>query len=266
MKIIHAELKIDDCSAELWLNGIPLQRLTPNGSHNISIPAHLYLLDGQNTLEIVVNPGPIPSRAMEAIASSIPKGFALARLAAYEVGDFTGDPKAQILLEVSWDSTTAQPGTYPRTVKTNGNLGKIFGHWAWETSATLTLDTVTINSATAVLEAIRASLEVGDPAVLLQLAENKFANAARAFPARPFNILVDQFRRMVAMDSAEKGWAFPKLDHDQFDFRLVADGRMLECINRDWRPTLRTVALSDGYPKYYQMLLCNIKGRWQVAV
>ncbi len=266
MKMIHAELKIDDCSAELWLNGIPLQRLEPDRSHNISIPAHLYLLDGQNKLEMVVNPGPIPSHARQGVSPASFKGWATARLAAYEVGEFTGDENAEVLLETSWDSSSAKSGTFPRIVEVSGNLGKMFGRWNWENATPLRLDVATVESVTAVLEEVRASLKTGDPEVLLRLAQSKFTNAAHAFPARPFNTLVDQFRRVVARDSTVKGWAFPKLDRDQFDFRLVADGRMLECINRDWRPTLRTVALSDGYPKYYQMLLCNIKGRWQVAV
>jgi hypothetical protein len=266
MKMIHAELKIEDCPAELWLNDIPLQRLAPDRSHNVSIPAHLYLLEGQNTLEILVDPGPMPSLARQANPGASPTGTATARLAAYNVGEFTGDANAQILLEVSWDSAAAKPGPYPRSVQAASNLGPMFGRWDWEAAERLKLEAATIDSAAGVIESIRASLAAGDPDVLLRLAAGKFANAARAFPARPFNALVEQFRRVVVRDSAASGWSLPKLDRSQLDFRLAAGGRVLECINRDWHPTLRTVALSDGYPKYYPMLLCRLNGRWQVAI
>lgn len=194
------------------------------------------------------------------------KGSATARLAAYMVGDFTGAPNAPLLLELAWDAAQAEPGPYPRSVQVTRNLGPLFGRWGWESAEKLQLDTATIDSAANVLESIRTSLAASNPEVLLRLATGKFANAAVAFPARPYNVLVEQFRRVVARDASAPGWAFPPLDRERFDFRLVAGGRLLECINRDWRPTLRTAVLSDGYPKYYPLLLCRIHGEWQVAI
>lgn len=266
MRMIHAELKIDNCPAELWLNDIPLKRLAPDQAHNISVPAHMYLLSGQNTLEILVNPGPTPSAARQSRSAANPAGSAMARVAAYEVGQFTGDPAAPVLLEASWDGASAGPGPYPRSAQARNDLGPLFGRWHWESADRLQLDAATIDAAAAVLESIRTSLAAGNPDVLLRFGERRFANAARAFPARPLDTIVAQFRRVVAKDAASPGWGFPALDRAQFDFRVVGEGRLLECINRDWRPTLRTSVLSDGYPKYYPMLLCRTGRQWEVGI
>ncbi len=264
MQMIHAELKIDNCRAELWLNDIPLQLLAQNLSHNVSIPAHLYLVDGVNSLEIVVNPGPIPSHARQPFFEATLSGSAVARLVAYEARRFTGE-SGQVLLETSFDGSSAAPGPYPRSAKSKANLGSMFGRWDWESAEPLLLDTPTIESLAQVLESIRESLATGNPEVMLRFASGKLANAARAFPARSFEILVGQFRRIVQRDSATAGWTFPALDHEQFDFRLVSGGRLIECINRDWKPTLRTEVRPDGYPKSYALVFCRIGGQWRIA-
>jgi hypothetical protein len=267
--MIHAELKIDGCRAELWLNDIPLQLLAPDQSHNVSIPAHLYLLDGINTLEIVVYPGPTPSEARNGpidVSPVSPKGSATARLAAYNPGDFTGDAKAPVLIEVTWKAAEAEPGPYPRAVRTSRNLGAMFGRWDWEAAERLTLDEATTDEVAYVLETLRTSLAAGDPEPLFRLATLKFRDAATAFPARPLAALAEQFRAVVARDASSANWSFPPLDRQNFDFRLAAEGRLIECVNRDWRPTLRSAPLADSYPKYYAMLLCRLQGRWQIAI
>ncbi len=264
--MMHAELKIAGCPAELWLNGIPLARVAPEGPQNVSIPAHLYLIAGVNTIEAVAYPGPNPSAARRGPAQGALKGRAAARVAAYRSGDFTGGANARVLVEAVWDGTQAEPGPFPRIAQSQANLGPMFGRWHWQAAEPLTLDPATVQSAATVLESLRVSLAAGDGELLLSLALNKLANAARAYPARPYEALVQQFRRIVAADAATPGWGFPPLDSNQFDFRLAADGRLLECINRDWRPTLRTNRRPDGHPKYYPLLLCRAGGQWQVGI
>ena len=192
MRMIHAELKIDSCPAELWLNDIPIKGLTPKLAHNISVPAHLYLLDGANTLEIVVNPGPTPSIGRRLRQDATPAGAATARVAAYQAGQFTGDPAAPVLLETSWNASGAEPGAFPQIAQTANDLGSMFGPWHWERADSLQSDSANISGAAAVLETLRDSLAAGDPDVLLRLGYRRFKNASDAYPERPFSILVDQ--------------------------------------------------------------------------
>ena len=266
MRLFHAEMKIDNCTAELWLNGVPLQRIAPGGIVNTAIPAHMYLLSGRNTLEVLIEPGSRPTLARVAWPLSVPQGSVTTRLAAYYPDQFTGDPNAPVYVRLNWDGAAAFPGLYPRSIQGSEDLGPMFGRWHWEAADTLRLDANTIRDAARVLESIRISLAAGNADVFLRLAEQRFANFARAYPSRSFDTLVRQFRAVVARDSASAGWGFPELSPLQIDFRVVGGGRLLECVNEDWQPTLRSFSLADGYPKYYPLFLCKLGDRWQVAI
>ena len=61
-KMIHVEMEHKNCSAEVYINDIPLDKYDAGDQPFISIPAHEYLIDGINKLELVVNPGPTPSQ------------------------------------------------------------------------------------------------------------------------------------------------------------------------------------------------------------
>jgi hypothetical protein len=232
----------------------------------VSVPGHVRLVDGVTTLEIVVTPGAVPSLARQPQKDATPQGSATARLARYNPGDFTGDPGAEVLLEVSWDSATAAAGTYPRAVAVSRNLGALFGPWEWQSAPRVTLSGDVVKEVAAVLESLRTSLAAGNPEVLARLADTKLENASRAFPARELGGLRQQIRKVVARDAAQPGWGFAALRPDQFDFRVVGNGRLVECINKDWKPSLRTNVLADGYPKCYPLLLYRVREGWRIAI
>lgn len=246
-----AELTVERCAAELWLNEIPVARLGPDGPLNISVPANLYVVDGENRLELIVESGS-------------PQGSAHARLALFNPGEFTGEPGGEVLLRTEW---IPQPGTEtrpPYTEQTSARLGSMNGPWAWQSAPRLRLDPHTVAAVAAVLERIRSSLERGDPSVMLELARPKFEAAARAWPARTYPQLAMQFRAMVQRLPSTPGWAMQPLDPENFNFRLVAGSRLIECINKDWKPTVRSVPLDKGFPNYYAMCLGLSNGSFAI--
>src|SRR5579872_3080094 len=176
MRLFHAELEIDECVAEMWLNDIPLQRMVPGGVINVAVPAHIFLFSGVNTLELLVHPGPRPSQARTGLPGARPGGNVFARLAAYQPGQFTGDPSAPVYAQLSWNSATAMSGAYPRSIRATGDLGGMFGRWHWQDGDPLELDPNTIGSASQTLDVIRRSLAAGNPDGFLRLAEQRFDN------------------------------------------------------------------------------------------
>ena len=236
MRMIHARTKIDSCPAELWLNDIPIKGLTPKLAHNISVPAHLYLLDGANTLgdrgkpwTYAIDWAATTAGCWTGEAPQLPASRPI------KPGSSRVTRQRQFFLENLLERLRSRAGGFSTNpAQTANDLGSdVRSPWHWERADSLQLDSATISGAAAVLETLRDSLAAGDPDVLLRLGYRRFKNASDAYPERPFSILVDQFRRAVARNAALPEWGFPPLDPNDFDFRVVGRGRLLECINRD---------------------------------
>lgn len=77
-------------------------------------------------------------------------------------------------------------------------------------------------------------------------------------------------KRIYRERAAEPDWAMEPLDPERFDFRLCADGRLVEIIDKDWQATVRSVPLDDyGGPEGkgacdYPMMLGKIKGKFHI--
>ena len=261
MNLLYADVTVENCIAELWLNDIPLGRATPAIS-NVSVGAQMYVVDGDNSMELIVQPGFEPARARDRSTQPLPENAsAHGRLVALAPGQFTDDPKAPVLLGAAWPGGA---GTAPYSVHARNFLGTMFGPWAWQSAPRLQLDAATTGAVHEVLERIRVSLQQGDPAVLGSLAMPKFEAAARAFPTRSLTDTVRQFSAVVTRNAASPGWQMPPLDPTQFNFRLVAGGRLIECVNRDWRATVRSAPRGGGVPYYFPMFLGLAGGRFAV--
>jgi len=252
-KLLYADIMAEKCRAELWLNDIPLALVTEPSPY-LSVAAHMYVVDGENTLEIVVNPGPEPARARDRSGKSLPENASVhGRLSALDPGQFTDDPKAPALIRADWAS--GPPGEAPKIVAARSNLGVMFGPWAWQSAPRLTLDAATVAQVEAVLERIRVSLQQGDASVLGRLARPKFEAAARAFPARSLQETLRQFIAVVERNAKTPGWSMLPLDPAKFSFRLVAGGRLIECVNKDWKATIRSIPPPGSIPMYFPMFV-----------
>src|SRR5215211_8559639 len=69
---IVLEAETTDCTIEIYLNDIPVGLCGLGGSWALSRPVHEFLLDGENTLGVLVNPGDAPDRARQFSRFSIP--------------------------------------------------------------------------------------------------------------------------------------------------------------------------------------------------
>ena len=254
MRTLHVDISVEDCRAELWLNDIPLGLAGPRNPF-VSVAAPMYVVNGFNALEIVVNPGPEPAVSRNRTGEPLPdQASAHARLAALYPGQFTDDPNAQVLISTDWISGPL--GHSPLSVRNRVDLGQMYGDWPWQSAPRLTLDWTTVTQLADLLEHIRVSLQVGDASVLGQLARSKFESGARAFPTRTLPEIVRQFVSVMERNAKTPGWSMQPLEPSAFSFRLVANGRLIECLNKDWKPTLRSVPVEGSHhPMYFPMFL-----------
>jgi hypothetical protein len=71
-------------------------------------------------------------------------------------------------------------------------------------------------------------------------------------------------RQLLARQRDKPEWMFETPEDEDFDFRLVADGRMIECLGPDWEPIIRQVPGSDDGRFMYPMFLGRKNGKWVI--
>src|SRR3982751_3579289 len=69
---IALEAETTDCTIEIYVNDIPVGLCGLGGSRKLSRPIHEYLLDGENELAVLVNPGDTPASVRQFSRQSRP--------------------------------------------------------------------------------------------------------------------------------------------------------------------------------------------------
>jgi hypothetical protein len=264
-RVVHAELFVRGCAAELYLNGIPLRRQTAPERPFVSIPVHQYLVPGDNRLEMLVEPGPTPTRARAAeVQKRMPGAAAAARLVKYQPGVFADAENGELVAEVAWEGAADRDEVFALSLGATAALGARAGRWAWQDAPPLTLDEATRAEILHVLGTIAQSFERGDAAPVLALLKPRFAEGMRAYPANDEETLTRELTAYVR-EVATEGWKVRPLDPEAFDFRLCAGDRLVELVDRDWLPSLRFLAPDEAEPYGYPLTLARIDGRLAVV-
>jgi hypothetical protein len=237
---IHAELELTDCSAELRVNGIPIPGCPARRpSFEVSVPVHHCLVSGMNQLELFVDIEGKPSESLAPRkAAPRPTAIAIARLVAYEVGVIAAPENGRVLTTLEYRGAKDDADEAPRVRRVSIDPGTSFGPWEWQKAPILTLDEATLREARAVLGDVHAALFSGDAKRVFDLIKVRWQEMDRAYPGR--NDAVDQANHAawVASLGADDRRKIP-LEPEHHDFRLTAGGRMIECIDDDFAPSIR---------------------------
>jgi hypothetical protein len=261
--IIHADLfarKLKGLSAELYVNDVPVARVGGQLQPWASVAVPEFLVDGKNTLSVVLGAGETPATAKAGVKDrqSEPGMEIWARIVRMKDGEMAQPGSGETLLEITW--VCDSPESLPKTLSTSGDVGTKFGLWKWQSAETLTLDSATTASATDFITRIAKAYTSGKPDPIIEAAKYKHEEAVRAYPVYPEGSFDAMFKEQLATMSQQPNWKPYELPHDQYDLRLVADGRMIEAIAKDWRPIIRVENGDYGYHLY----LGKVDGQWQI--
>jgi len=262
--ILHYELKLKDCAAELWLNGIPVRRMDSREQNFASAPALTFLVSGRNVLEMVVFPGIPPSRAREAPSPrQVPaSASAWGRVARLDVGGITGDEQAPALAELRYRAADRPDELYPWTPRAEFEFQTGLQPWVWQRAELINL----ARDRTAIVETIRVvhqAFAVGDPAPILQRSGIYLEEEARALPFRPAADLADRMRRDIAQNAGRTSWVAPLIE-EEFDLRVCAGNRLVECISKRGKSLIDTLPQPDGSIYPFPMFLGRIGRDWMI--
>jgi len=272
VKILQLDFFVSRCEAEVYINGIPIRYYKEHAQAS-SVPLLPYVIEGMNTLELVIDPGPTPSKALEGAEvvenakRTNEKGFAEAKVVRYPDGVYPGDPSGEVLATLGFD-VIAATAKKPRIARATFEIKKgdepNLVRWAWVDAKKIDLkkDGEEIRKT---VEYVWQCFSKGDyTAEMFALKKICLQEDTHAYPAgRGVDGTRRRMEQYLSSLIAEPDWGIVPLDPDQFDFRLCADGRLVQIISKDWVPTVRSAPLKDyGGPVDYAMFLGKVNGKF----
>jgi hypothetical protein len=167
-------------------------------------------------------------------------------LSLYEVGAMALDGTGHPLAQIGWRATDEENVLsraripFPRWIRRTADLGEMFGSLHWQEAPALELDADARADALAFVLQMRDAIESGNADPILELSADRFEEVSRAYGVSA-DEREDMLRKMLTSQSDRPDWLFITPEEDDLALRLVAGGRMVECVATDWRPLIRGV-------------------------
>lgn len=256
--ISTAHIHAQGCAVEVRLNDIPVGKIESqksNDNRQTSLGAAMYLVNGTNALNMTVTK-----------INDTQRVSAQAWVSNTKPGEFAGgDPhkSPNVLMLAEWRPETAEEKA-PKTIEVRKDLGGEFGQRLWEKAAPLALDDATREKARVFLEAVRIAYVKGDGDAMVVYMHPKLVESSQAMPGRSEDMLEQQIKKMAQGLAASPDFKMAPLDPAQFDFQLAAGGRLLICVNKDGKPTLRPAASKPGMSISFPMTIGLDNGEFRV--
>lgn len=256
-RLLLLRLRAVGCAAEARVNDVPVLRL-PAGGGNAALPVHEYLTEGDNTLQLVVEPG--------AAAPRLAAGPSMAalRLLLPRCGQPGSELSARGLAELDWaaaDGEVIQPSP---TLQQQLVLPAKLPRWRWFDAPPLDDVPGAQPLVAAFVQQLALSLAQGDPEPFLSAARVRFEDLALAYQ-QPVAELAARWRSRIEMLAATKALkpVLPALA----DVQLLpcAGGRLLEPVLADGEPALRTEPAADGTRHVWPIRIAVVEGRCHVV-
>lgn len=270
--MLHFDMYVKNGIAEFLVNGIPVKRLDSEVYGFNSMVGHHYLIDGENTFEIVINPGPTPSTALEQTPienderhNQSPK--ALIQLMKYEVGSFAGDTEAgEILMQLNWEYNVEEHGNtpFPIVAKAKFQLAHHMGEWAWQQCEKVNLRSEKAEL-TAIIEDLYSDFTSGNSVRVVHFLAPYLQDAGRALSAYGTQSLTED---VIDDVNDNKALTAEEFDTESLDFRVCGANNLVQIVNKDWQPTLR-IPLGpeyEGDDYTLDMFVGKVNGRWQAVL
>ena len=253
MMIPHLDLRLMDCAVDVWLNDIPLQRASAGPDAKLlTLPVAEYVREGDNLLTVVPYPGPTPSASREPqVAKVSPDARFEARLVFYEEGEFPGSGGGREAIAV------AAGGDVPMALRpvSNKRALRVAGvPWAWQRATVLRLTPEERAALGRAIQFAHTAFAARDADQLLNFGQHYFAEYARAYPAISAAARAERFRKGFAALPDDPPWKVAPLDPSSIELRLCAEGRLVEVIDRQFRPLLRAESLPYPFPMFIGLL------------
>lgn len=263
--IVLAQLEVQDCTAELYVNGVPVIRITPSKLHIQNVAVEHFLVPGKNRIEVLVEPGGRPSGArLDTHFLSYRPMKAIGRLIRFPDGVPATVEHGELLAATMFDRAPGPPRLFPVEAAAQVDLGAAHGRWEWQDAPQLKLNDALIDEAHALLERVAAILRARKTEEFWRITELQLLDVQHAYPA---NNEAEMRRHLAVLMAYYEKAADPvmALERARYDFRLVAGDRLLQLIDRDWTTSLKMRDPGDGSPVPYSIFVARIRGELRIV-
>lgn len=260
-RLLMLRLEAQGCTAEAWLNGIPLARVGADGAAR-TVPVHEFTLAGGNALELVVDPAPPAAPELPAPRIASHKAWAGLRLLLPRAGQRVHPSHVRTLAQIDWAVPEHDIYEAPVHLKEEVELPITFPRWRWLDAPVIDDPAAAKTQVLRMLQQVALGLARGDPEPLLTAARLRVEEQALAYQNKPADE-VGRWRVFVK-DLAAAGPVRPDLAVlAQLHLRPVADGRLLECLAADGEPVLRGSSAGEAR-WFFPLRVAMIEGRAHV--
>lgn len=236
---------------EVLVNGVPVLAL-PAGAGSQSVTVHEYLQHGSNRITLVVAPPPIAQAVFSPNAPAQPRmaaraAQARARLVLLRQGKSLADEAVRVLAEVVWAVEEGDAFDAPTALHQDLELPVGFPRWRWLDAPVLNPGPQDRATVLAAVQRIAFDLSRGNPDTWLAACRLKLEEVDQAYQrpaghgAAGLREQVQQLWQAGALATLQPPTAETLL------LRVVASGRLLECLNPTGAPALST-ANDDAGP------------------
>lgn len=235
---------------EVLVNGVPVLAL-PAGAGSQSVTVHEYLQNGSNRITLVVAPLPIGLAVSTPDAPAQPRmaarpAQARARLVLLRQGKSLADEAVRVLAEVAWAVDEGTSFDAPTVQHQDLELPVGFPRWRWLDAPVLNPGPADRQLVLAAVQRIAFDLSRGHPDSLLAACRLKLEELDQAYQ-QPAGHGVAALR-----DQVQQLWTAGTLatlqppTTETLLLRVVAGGRLLECLNPMGAPVLSSANADAG--------------------
>jgi hypothetical protein len=229
---------------EVQVNGVPVLSL-PAGVGSQSVTVHEYLQNGSNRISLVVAPPPVAQAVSAPEAPAQPRmasrpAQARARLVLLRNGKSLADEAVRVLAEVVWGVDEGSSFDAPTVQHQDLELPVGFPRWRWMDAPVLNPGPQERTLVLAALQRIAFDLSRGNPDTLLAACRLRLEELDHAYQ-RPAGHGAAALREQV--QQLWQGGTLATLQPPTAQallLRVVAGGRLMECLNPLGAPVLST--------------------------
>ncbi len=260
--IVLAQLETEGCSAELYLNGVPVKRIAPPHVSIANVAVEHLLIAGDNKLELLVEPGATPSKARFGQHEVDYRPMrASGRLIRFRDGALGLVEHGDMLAEVNFIWTVPQPErrTFPLSLTTTTDPRRLHPRWGWQDAPPLNLDEALVEEACTVLDQVEQAFRSADADSFWRMTAKQLAEMRLAYPAVTEAAMRADLTKRMAHYQTISDPVMARV-RSQHDFRLVAAGRMVELLDKDYTTSFKLRDPNTGAAVPYRMMLARIDG------
>jgi hypothetical protein len=250
------------CTAEAWLNGLPVARITPLAPQ-AAVPVHEAAIAGVNQLELVVGPDSGAAQAAALLQTAPHSMVAQVRLLLPRMGVAIDESQARMLAQLDWTCAAGEPLVLPARQRQVVDLAIRFPRWRWLDAPEVHPTPALSVQAHAFISGLARDLARGQTDSFLAATRLRTEELALAYQRSPESETA-RLREWLEQMYASSGFVWRPLTQEELRLRPLAGGRLLECLSADGGAALTTVPDKAGNVLVLPLKLSLVEGRFYV--